>query len=478
VEIRQPQISSWEVLRGLLTPVLKPLGTAFLVLVVLFFMLLGREDLRNRLIRLAGTDRMDLTTDALDEAANRVSRYLSMQLLVNCCFGFLIGGGLSLIGVPSAALWGVLAMIFRFVPYVGAWISAVAPLTLAFATAPGWSKLAWTGGLYATAELVTSNFIEPLLYGSSTGVSPLALLLAAIFWTWLWGPIGLLLSTPLTVCLAVIGLHAPQLRWLHVLLGDEPVLTPETRFYQRMLAMDREEAEGIVEVLLKEKPLATVYEELIVPALTYAKEDLSHGRLMKEKESFVFDNIAELVEELAADDKESALKSEKKSEETKSDAPKSPVAILPAKDKPDEIAGAMLGHLLAQRSVSARVLPATTLASDRLEELAASEAKVVCVSVVPPTNLRRARYLCKKLRTSVPGIKLVIGFWGGAQHLTLVGESLSQCKPDVIATTFEEAMAAIVSLGSIASQTAPPGPAGVRRASDLDQRPLALEHAR
>lgn len=458
VEVRQPPMGSWRVLGELVGPVLKPLGTGFMVLVVLFFMLLGREDLRNRLIRLAGTDRMDLTTDALDEAAERVSRYILMQLIVNCCFGCLIGAGLFFIGVPSAPLWGVLAMILRFIPYVGAWISAVAPLALAFAVAPGWAKLAWTAGLYATVELMTSNFIEPLLYGSSTGVSPLALLLAAIFWTWLWGPIGLLLSTPLTVCLAVMGLHIPQLRFFHVLLGDEPVLTPETRFYQRMLAMDREEAESIMENFLKENPLVAAYEELMVPALTYAKEDLARGRLTKEKEQFVLDNMADLVEELSEDDKESAAGKERKAQEPtpKPDPMKAFVAVMPAKDKPDEIAGAMLGQILAQRSMAVHSLSAAGLASDRLEDLADGAVTVVCISVVPPTSLRRARYLCKKLRARFPEMKLVIGFWGGSQNLRLAQESLSECKPDIIACTFEEAIAAIISLGNI---TNPPAPA-------------------
>ncbi len=458
VEVRERRVGSWGVLGGLAAPVLKPLATAFMVLVVLFFMLLGREDLRNRLIRLAGTDRMDLTTDALDEAANRVSRYLLMQLVVNCCFGLLIGIGLSIIGMPSAPLWGVLAVLLRFIPYVGAWISAVAPLALAFALAPGWSKLAWTAGLYATAELMTSNFIEPLLYGSSTGVSPLALLLAAIFWTWLWGPIGLLLSTPLTVCLAVMGLHIPQLRFLHVLLGDEPVLTPETRFYQRMLAMDREEADGIVEHLLKEKPLAAVYEEIMLPALTYAKEDLWRGRLTKEKENFVFDNIIELAEELAEDEKvqdhAAQCKNEPEGPMPKPDLPGAMVAVMPAKDKADEIAGTMLAQILARRNVGVRALSAATLTSDRLEDLAATDVDVVCISVVPPTNLRRTRYLCKKVQARFPGMKVVIGFWGGSQHLPFARDSLSECKPDAIVCTFEEAVAAIIALGTIIGQPA------------------------
>ncbi|HEX3987978.1 MAG TPA: AI-2E family transporter, partial [Verrucomicrobiae bacterium] len=448
VEVRQPQISGWGILGQTAGPILKPLATALVVLVLLIFMLREREDLRNRLIRLAGTDRIDLTTDALDEAANRVSRYISMQLFVNCCCGVLIGFGLSIIGVANPALWGVLAMLLRFVPYVGIWISAVAPLAVSFAMNPGWAKMAWTVGLYGAVELITSNFIEPLLYGSSTGVTPLALLLAAIFWTWLWGPIGLLLSTPLTVCLAVVGLHMPQFRFLHILLGDEPVLTPDTRFYQRMLAMDREEADEIAEDLLKEKPLGAVYEELIVPALAYAKEDLSRGRFTKEKEIFVLDNITSLVEELAQESK-----TDQKSEGTAPDVSSGEplVAVLPARDKADEIAGVMLALLLAHRTVNAVTLPAEALTSDRLDELAGGAVRVVCVSVVPPANLRRARYLCKKLRFRFPEMKLVIGFWGGSEQIALARESLSGCAPDSVVSSFDEAITAITALTTLST---------------------------
>jgi hypothetical protein len=399
---------------------------------------------------------MDLMTDALDEAAERVSRYLLMQLIVNCCFGLLIGTGLFIIGVPSAPLWGVLAMLLRFVPYVGAWISAVVPLVVAFAIAPGWGKLAWTAGLFATVELITSNAIEPFLYGSSTGVSPLALLMAAIFWTWLWGPVGLLLSTPLTVCMAVMGLHIPQLRFLHVLLGDAPVLTPETRFYQRLLAMDREEADGIVEQLLKRKPMAAVYEELMIPALTHTKGDLARARLTKERETFVLDNIAELVEEMAEHKKDhSDRTATKENPAPRIDMTETYAAVMAGKDKPDEIAGVMLAHILAQRGMRVLSLSASALSSDRLEDLTGGAIRVVCISVVPPTNLRRTCYLCKKLQSRFPSMKLVIGLWGGSDNIELARTSLAECKPDSIACNFDEAVSAIVSMGNITGPTTP-----------------------
>lgn len=450
VEIHHAGPGMWGVLAQMATPVLKPLGTGLIVLVVLLFMLIGRDDLRDRLIRLAGTDRMDLTTDALDEAASRVSRYLLMQLVVNCCFGLLIGIGLYFIGVPSPWLWGTLGVVLRFIPYVGPWIAAVAPFLLAFAIEPGWAKLGWTAGLFVTVELITANAIEPVLYGSSTGVSPIALLLAAIFWTWLWGPVGLLLSTPLTVCLAVLGLHTPQLRILHVLLGDEPVLTPETRFYQRLLAMDRVEADGIIESFVKEKSLPEVYEKILIPVLSFAKEDTTRGRLNNEKEAFVLDNISELVDELAKDaEGENADANASKDERRETNDAESVVAVIPAKDRADEIAGHMLREILAQRGIGVRALSADALTADCLKDLTDRHVKVVCISSVPPTGLRRARYLCKKLRLHFPGMKILVGWWGRTNDIAGVRESLVSCKADYVVTSFEEVRAVVVSLSTV-----------------------------
>jgi len=447
VEVHQPTPGSLDVLRGILGPAVKYLATGVMVLVVLIFMLLGREDLRNRVIRLAGTDRMDLTTDALDEAAGRVSRYLLMQLVVNCCFGGLVGLGLYLIGVPNPLLWGALAMLLRFIPYIGAWIAAAAPLLLAFAIEPGWAKLAWTGGLFLTAEVITGNIIEPLLYGSSTGVSPVALVLSAVFWTWLWGPVGLLLSTPITVCLAVIGVHVPQLRFLHVLLGDEPVLTPETRFYQRMLAMDRHEVDEIVKAFLKDKPLSAAYQQLMIRSLTYAKEDLERGRLTLERENFVLENIGELVEELAEDEEDKAEKGQKQPEGPGLSVAEigTLVAVLPVASRADEIAGIMLAKLLAQRGIAVRALSAAALKEDEREDRPVDMISIACISAVPPTGWRRARYICKLLRARFPGIRLIIGLWGATDNLSDVRESLATCAPDAMVTTLDEAIAAVMS---------------------------------
>jgi len=241
VEIFSPQ-RPIEILLSVLNPLLGPLATTGLVIVVVIFMLFEREDLRDRFIRLVGYGDLHRTTEALQDAGARVGRYLLMQLVVNITYGVPLAIGLSLLGIPNAILWGMLAIVLRFVPYIGPVIAAALPLFLAFAAAPGWTLMALTLGLFIVLELVSNNIVEPWLYGSRTGLSPLAIIVAAIFWAWLWGPIGLVLSTPLTVCLVVLGRHVRQFEFLEILLGNEPVLDPKERLYQRLLAGDPDEA--------------------------------------------------------------------------------------------------------------------------------------------------------------------------------------------------------------------------------------------
>ena len=331
---------------------MKPLLSVFMILFVLSFMLSYREDLRDRIVRLAGTERMNLTVDTLNETADRVSRYLLFELLVNLCLGTLIGTGLYFIGVPSPMLWGAMATLLRFVPYVGVWIAAATPLALAFAIDPGWTKFLWTAGLYCSAELTTANIIEPLVYGSQTGVSPVALLLAAIFWTWLWGPIGLLLSTPLTVFVAVAGAHVRKLGFLHVLLSDEPVLTIDARFYQRLLAGDRDEASEIVDEYMKEKPLPALFEEVILPSLGLIEEDRARGRVSRDREFDIFRNLREMVEELCEEHQEPHPATDVHDDTDRQHAFQPPTVpelavIVPARDAADEIVGLMLACSVA-----------------------------------------------------------------------------------------------------------------------------------
>ncbi len=282
VEVHAPQPTSLEIMHRVLGTVVNPLTTAGIVAIFVIFMLIYMEDMRDRFLRLMGMAKLNVTTQALDDAAARVSRFILMNLVVNVSYGIPIGIGLYVIGVPNAILWGLLATLLRFIPYVGPWVAASFPVALAFAVDPGWTMFVATVALFIVVELISNNAIEPWLYGSSTGLSPIAVIVAAVFWTWLWGPVGLFLSTPLTVCLAVIGRYFPQLDFFYILLADEPVLPIETRFYQRLVARDPEDAATLVKDFLKERPLAAVYDEVILPALSMAEAGRQQGTLREE----------------------------------------------------------------------------------------------------------------------------------------------------------------------------------------------------
>ena len=281
--------------------------TVGIVFVVAIFILLQREDLRDRLIRLFGATDLHRTTAALDDAARRLSKYFLTQLGINATFGLVIGIGLYFIGVPNPVLWGMLSALLRFVPYIGSFIAAGLPIALAAAVEPGWSMAIWTAALYVVVELLVGQAVEPMLYGHSTGLSPLAVVVAAIFWSWLWGPIGLILSMPLTLCLVVLGRYVERLEFLAVLLGDRPALTPVERFYQRILAGDADEAQDHAELLLKDRSLSSYYDEVALKGLQLAANDAQRGVLHQEQLERVKNTIKELVSELAAhDDREPA----------------------------------------------------------------------------------------------------------------------------------------------------------------------------
>jgi predicted PurR-regulated permease PerM len=299
VEVRAPPPSALESVAALIAPLLKPLTTTGLTIIFVVFILLQREDLRNRVIKLAGSHDLQKTTAALDEAARRLSRLFLTQLALNSAFGVVIGIGLWLIGVPSPALWGILAAILRFVPYIGAFISALFPLALASAVDPGWSMLLWTAGLFLIVEPIVGHVIEPVLYGHSAGLSPVAVVLSATFWTALWGPIGLVLATPLTICLVVLGRHVERLAFLDVMFGDRPALSPPEIFYQRMLAADPAEAVDQAEEFLKEKPLSAYYDEVALKGLKLAQNDIARGSLDPPRIEKIKAAVSELVDDLA-----------------------------------------------------------------------------------------------------------------------------------------------------------------------------------
>jgi hypothetical protein len=415
---------------------------------------LQREDLRDRFIRLFGPNRLNVTTRALDEASDRVSRYLLAQFVINVAFGVLAGVGLHFMHVPNPALWGVLAVLLRYVPYLGIWIAAAMPAAVAFAIAPDWVKPAVVFGMYFGIDLLMYNFAEPLLYGSSTGLTPLVILVAAVFWTWLWGPVGLLLSTPLTVCVAVIGRHAPSLQFLGILLGDEPVLPPENRFYQRLLAMDTEEASGVAEEFLKEtKSLEDVFDRLIIRALSLAEGDRRNGTLDENQAQFILHSTRLIVEDLA--ERGDALingangdgqLSERSAPRRKLE-PLKEVSVLsiPARNDTDEITAFMLALLLNRRGVTARSVSATALASEQLEAAARSKIQVACVSAIPPFGSLHIRYLCKRLRSEFPQLKIVAAVLteGDTTEPTI---RHARIPADEIATSLKQATAEVLAL--------------------------------
>ncbi len=360
VQVQEP-VTPLQTLRELGGPLVKPIATAGLVLVFVIFMLLQREDLRDRIIRLVGSGDVARTTEAMNDAAKRISRYLLMQLVINVFYGTSVGIGLYFVGVPNPILWGLLATILRFVPYVGPMIAALFPIALSFAVAPGWTLPLLTIALFVTLELIINNVLEPWLYGSSTGLSPVAVLVAAVVWTTLWGPVGLLLSTPLTVCLVVLGRHVPQLAFFDVLLGDEPALPPELKFYQRLLARDPDEATELAEEYLEDEPLEKLYDSVIIPALGLAEQDRLRGSLDRAAVQGIAEDTIGIVEYLREDeerDPERAADADAPPPDAPTEAAK--VLCIGARNGLDEAAAAMLAHLLTQRGLPPRRSRATT----------------------------------------------------------------------------------------------------------------------
>jgi hypothetical protein len=427
--------------------------------VFVIFMLLQQEDLRDRVIRLVGWRQLNVTTKALDEAGQRMSRYLLAQLVVNGAYGILATIALYFLGVPNPILWGVLAALLRYIPYLGIWIAALMPAAVVFAIEPGWIKPVAVFGIYVGVDLLMYNFVEPLVYGNTTGLTPLAILVAAVFWAWLWGPVGLLLATPLTVCLAVLGRYVPSLRFLGVLLSDEEVLTPEKRFYQRLLASDVEEAAEVVEEFLKGKSLEELYDAVIVPALGLAEEDCLSGQLDDEQQDFVFHNARLLVEDIAPRAHDiiaggNGSKHRGDGQAPVRDGASAPrVLSLPAHGEADEIAALMLGQLLEARGISAKTVSASALASERLEEAAGERIEVVCVSTVAPDGCLHARYLCKRLREQFPDLRIVAAILIRVEARDVRKRELS-ISANEVAVTLGEAAQQIQSLVSV-----PPSPA-------------------
>jgi predicted PurR-regulated permease PerM/methylmalonyl-CoA mutase cobalamin-binding subunit len=413
VEVKPSEPTPLEVASSFAPPVLRLLGTAVIVIVFVIAILFQREDLRDRLIRLLSAGRLNLATQALDDAASRVSRYLGIQLVVNAAYGVPLGVGLHFIGIPNAPLWGLLATLLRFIPFVGPWIAAAFPVALAIAVDPGWTMLLYTIALFIVLELISNNVVEVLLYGASTGISSFALLLAAVFWTWLWGPPGLVLSTPLTVCVLVIGTYMPGLSVLSMLLGSQPVLDPPAQFYQRMLAMESDEMTDLAGRHIREQSVEDFHEHVFIPALLMTEEDRHHGLLPEARQRFIFQASRELLDELGrrkeARGRESATTVPPSPPEA--GAPMTKVLLVPARDEADEIAALVMRDLLRRRGIESVVMPSTAAVPDVLEAARQPDIRAILVSALPPSAVGAARQLIRRLQAAAPGKPLAAGLW-------------------------------------------------------------------
>ena len=421
-------------LRTMVQPFLGPLGTFGIVLVFTVFLLIEQMDLWNRLFKLAGVSRLNLVTQAFDDATRRVSRYLLLQFVVNVIFGCLIGIGLWLIGLPYAALWGGVAAILRIVPYLGSLVAAALPLTLCLAVFDGWHQPVLAFLLFLSLELVTANVFEPWLYGSHTGISSLALLLTAIFWASLWGPAGLILSTPLTVCVVVLGRHVKQLEFLHVLLGDEVALPADAHLYQRLLAMDDQEARSVTEEYRKDRSRVELYDGVLLPALAMAESDRHKGSLSPAREEFFFLSMREMLAEWSEKHPES--------KPLGNGGFGGRILSIPAHDEADEVAAAMLSQLLELEQANRAVIlfPLGSDMQTMLGLLKPAEADIFCISSVPPFAFTHAQNLSAILRAQFPESRVLIGVWGYNGDIGRAAQRFRPTPPDKFVTTFAGAI--------------------------------------
>ena len=441
-----------------LPTLLQALASAGVVTVLMIFMLLERRELRDRVILLIGYRRMTATTRALDEAGARISRYLLMQSIINGSFGVAVGLGLFLIGVPYAITWGCLAAALRFIPYLGAFVALLLPLALSLAVFSGWLQPALVVGLFLVLELITGWVMEPWLYGQSAGVSPVALLIALTFWTWLWGPVGLLMATPLTVCLIVLGKHLPALRSIVVLMGDRPVIEAKARYYQRLLARDQDEAIDIVEACVNTDGRESVYDAVLLPALYYAKQDRDRGLLSEDDAQFVGQATREILDVLAHDAPVSSVRDS--GDLSVNDPGDTPVRILgcPARDEADAVALEMVRHLLDPARYRIEVSGTGMLTAEVVAWVGLHRPALLCIGAVAPGGLSQARHLCKRLRSQYPELKIVIGRWGLHDEKEPDREHLLAAGADYVETTVLATQRALAQVGLTLGRSARESP--------------------
>jgi predicted PurR-regulated permease PerM len=461
VEVHQPGATPMQVAQRVLQPLIDPLTTAGLVVIFVIFFLSQRQDLRDRLIRLAGSHDLQRTTEAINDGAQRLSQYFLAQTALNVLFGLIVGIALTFIGVPNPVLFGILAMVVRFVPYIGAFIAAIFPIALAVAVDPGWSMALMTTALFLVVEPLIGQVIEPLVYGHSTGLTPVAVIIAATFWTWLWGPIGLLLSTPLTVCLGVLGRHVTWLRFLDVMIGDEPSLSPAQSFYQRALAGDIDEAVDQVVEILPRRSLSYVYDRVVLEALNLAQIDFRRGLLDPKHVEQINEAVHELIADtidsedvtpaaVARKDNDSASVEENDESPSLPDLPvlrdlppewgAKPVLCVGGRGPFDDAVARMLIQLLEKHGLGGCVETNAAVSSSNIVRLNSAGVTVVCLSYLDlgssPAHLRHS---IKRIRRQIPGATLVVGLWGHADDENR-GQLQTTTAADYYASSLREAL--------------------------------------
>ena len=425
-----------------LGPIVGPLGTAGLVLAMVIFMLLERRDLRDRLIGLFGHGRLTVTTKAFDEAGTRVSRQLLMQSLVNLAYGIAAGLGLYLLGVPYPLVWAALGAVLRFIPYIGPVIGAGAPILVSLAALPGWEGPLTVVGLFVVLELFTNLVLETVLYAGAAGVSQVALLVSLAFWTWLWGPLGLLMATPLTVCLVVLGKHVPGLGFVGTLMADTPALAPEYGYYQRLLARDQSEAADLIERHVKTEAPRSVYDALLLPALNYAERDRLEQRLSPDEETAVVDATRELLSD-AAESIRRLQPAPSTADDPALPEPRKPLRVLgyPANGNADELALQMLAHVLDDLAIDVEITKERLLASELVSLVQERGISIICLADLPPSPPSKTRYLVKRLHAALPELRILVGRWGPPALADDSTHLLREAGATLVASTLAETRA-------------------------------------
>jgi len=443
---------------GWLGPIMGPLGTAGLVVALVIFMLLERRDLRDRLIGLFGHGRLTTTTKAFDEASTRVSRQLLMQSLVNAVYGIVAGLGLYFLGVPYPLVWGALGAALRFIPYVGPVLGAGAPILVSLAALPGWTDPLWVIGLFVVLELFTNLVLETALYAGAAGVSQVALLISLAFWTWLWGPLGLLMATPLTVCVVVLGKHVPGLAFVGTLMADRPALAPEYGYYQRLLARDPGEAADLIERHIKNEPWGTVYDALLLPALNYAERDRLERRLSVDEEVAVIEATRELLSDAAESLRRLKPSPAGSLEASPLPGPREPLRVMgyATNGVADEVALTMLAHSLDGLPIVVEMTSTRLLASELVSLVRTQNVSVVCLADLPPSPPSKSRYLVKRLHDALPNLRILVGRWGPPALADESTQALSDAGATLVATTLAETRTYLSGLVEIPRIPPPP----------------------